>query len=68
MSDKETKKVKVKCSECNGTGRRFKHSKEHEENQDLSCWACGCGDVQCNNCEGNGYVLVELFNQDQEKG
>lgn len=54
-------KVKVKCTNCKGTGQVFAHSKDHEENQHLSCWACSCGNEECPKCKGLKYVEKELY-------
>ena len=50
------KTVKIKCNNCNGKGETFHHSKEHNENQSMSCWACGCGYEKCKKCEGKGII------------
>ena len=54
------KTVKVVCEACKGTGQVFQHSKKHDENPTLSCWACWCGDVTCPICKGKTYLIKEL--------
>lgn len=56
-----TKTVKEKCKLCNGDGYTAEHDLISNHNpEDGSCITCPI-QVQCEKCEGTGFVLDKLY-------
>ncbi len=53
--------MKMKCSQCSGNGWYDDHTPAHyDDPSDNDCGKHGCPiQVECENCEGTGYVKNE---------
>ena len=58
--------MRAKCLNCEGEGWIVDHSPAHYANQqDPDCYPYGCPvQVQCEECQGTGYTIVE-FNESE---